>query len=243
LNFEIYQDLSDLSPSTLRRLGERDVHVWQLSLNNASSEASSLHQLLSPDEAERAARFRFEKHRDNFVVGRARLRMLLASYLGIAAPELRFTYAAQGKPLLSTVKDKLPLAFNVSHSGEMVVCAFTLSRRIGVDVELVRRDFNVEEIAERFFSAAERLVIRNLPAEQRYEGFFRCWTRKEAYIKAIGEGLSHPLHLFDVSLEADADNALLATRPAPSEAGRWKLRSLPIASGYVAALAVEIRSA
>jgi len=121
----------------------------------------------------------------------------------------------------------------------MVVCAFARDRGVGVDVEKVRRDFNVEEIAERFFSVAERDALRGIPVHEKHEAFFRCWTRKEAYIKARGEGLSHPLHQFDVSLTPKDAAALLATRPDCIEAARWLLRDLPVTSGYLAALAVE----
>lgn len=117
--------------------------------------------------------------------------------------------------------------------------AFTRRREIGIDVEQVRRDFDVEAIANRFFSAHEQAQLAELPTENRFEGFFRCWTRKEAYIKATGEGLSLPLHQFDVSIAAGANNALLATRPDGSEAALWSMRDIPALPGYVAALCVR----
>ncbi|MBA3915977.1 MAG: 4'-phosphopantetheinyl transferase superfamily protein, partial [Acidobacteriales bacterium] len=128
--------------------------------------------------------------------------------------------------------------FNVSHSGGMILVAVASDRRVGVDIERVRSDFDVVQIAERFFSPAEHAALRKVPLPGKAEAFFRCWTRKEAFIKALGEGLSHPLHQFDVGLDG-TEPIPLSTRPDPQEARRWSLWSLPAAAGYVAAVAVE----
>jgi 4'-phosphopantetheinyl transferase len=194
--------------------------------------------LLSPDEKERAQGFRLEKHRDDFIFTRGTLRTLSAGYLGVSPASLRFTYSTHGKPSLES-QTAPALAFNLSHTEGMVVFAFARDRRLGIDVERVRSDFEVEPIAERFFSLAELLALRKLPAEQRHEAFFHCWTCKEAYIKALGEGLSHPLHQFDVSVSPGEPVALLHTRPDPAEAQRWCLRDVPVTPGHVAAIAVE----
>jgi len=120
-----------------------------------------------------------------------------------------------------------------------VLLAFAEGRQVGIDVEKLRRDFATSEIAERFFSIAEREALRALPQDQRHEAFFRCWTRKEAFIKALGEGLSHPLDQFDVSLAPGGPAVLLATRPDAQEAKRWKLWNIYVPGDYAAALAAE----
>jgi 4'-phosphopantetheinyl transferase len=218
-------------------LGTQEVHVWHTSQEVADLDLAGLRELLSPDEAERAARFRFDKHRAQFTLTRVSLRLLLGSYLQLPPREISLQYADHGKPSLAECPNHQQLDFNLSHTEGMAVFAFTRRRRIGVDIENLRSDFRVDEIAERFFSPAERAGLSNIPLSQRHEIFFRIWTQKEAYIKALGEGLSHPLHQFDVSL---GDAALMATRPDPSEAQRWHLQSLNIAPGFAAAVAVEI---
>ncbi len=221
-------------------LGNQEVHVWHTSLEAADSSLAGLRDLLSPDEAERAARFRFDKHRAQFTLTRGSLRLLLSSYLQLPPGEISFAYSDHGKPSLAGNVDDQQLDFNLSHTEGMAIFAFTRGRRIGVDIENLRSDFRVDEIAERFFSPAERAGLSDIPPSQRHEIFFRIWTQKEAYIKALGEGLSHPLHQFDVSL---GDAALVATRPDGLEARRWRLQSLNIAPGFAAAAAVEIDGA
>jgi len=134
---------------------------------------------------------------------------------------------------------KAPLRFNVSHSGELLLVAVTLHRAIGVDIEQIRRDMCVTEIAGRFFSATERNALTALARDLQHDAFFDCWTRKEAYIKAMGDGLSLPLHQFDVAFRPGEPAQLLATRPDGAEACRWRLSQLDVADGYKAALAVE----
>ncbi|MBZ5723300.1 MAG: 4'-phosphopantetheinyl transferase superfamily protein [Acidobacteriia bacterium] len=232
----MYQCHTGFAPAAIAPLREREIHVWHGSLQPSPAEVAGLAQLLSPDELERADRFHFEKNRSEFIFARGTLRTLLGSYLGVAPADLRFAYSPHGKPSLD---DRKTVDFNISHTEGMVVFAFARSRRIGVDVEKVRRDFDVEEIAERFFSVAERLALREIPEPQRYPAFFHCWTRKEAYIKARGEGLSHPLHQFDVSLAPGKPAALLGTRPDAEEAKRWSLWDLAISPEHAAALAAE----
>jgi 4'-phosphopantetheinyl transferase len=217
-------------------LDAREVHIWHIRLYDSDPDVLRLQALLSPDELERAARFRFEKHRAQFVRTRATLRSLLGSYLGQSPGKISFSYSDHGKPELAP-NGVHELKFNLSHTEGMAIFGFTRGCRIGVDIENLRADFEAEEIAERFFSRAECAALREIPAAQRYEMFFRIWTRKEAYIKARGEGLSHPLHQFDVSLDDAA--SLLATRPDASEAQRWHLENLAIMPGFIAAAAVE----
>jgi 4'-phosphopantetheinyl transferase len=227
------------SDGVISHLGPGEVHVWSALLDPASTEIARFSETLSQDEKERANRFRFEKNRNEFIISRGSLRVLLGSYLGVPAHEVGFAYSRYGKPYLVDSDHISPVEFNLSHSEGVVVLAFTKDRRVGVDIEYVGRNFDFEEIAGRFFSLAEQQMLRNTPREERGAGFFRCWTRKEAYIKAIGHGLSQPLSEFDVSLAPKQISALLATRPDPSEADRWLLRDLPVAAGYVGAVAVE----
>jgi len=214
-----------------------EIHVWRRQLGCDRTNIEALREVLSPDELARAARFHFASNRDEFIVSRGTLRTLLSRYLRQRASKLRFRYSQYGRPELWANGDTTALEFNVSHSGGVLVLAFANDRRIGIDVERVRSDFSTTEIAERFFSVAERAVLRELPVEQQHEAFFRCWTRKEAFIKALGEGLSHPL---DVSLAPGLPPALLGTRPDAEDARRWFLWDIAVSEGYVGALAAEV---
>jgi 4'-phosphopantetheinyl transferase len=216
-----------------------EIHVWQRSLECNPDELESCRRLLSPDETERAARFRFTQDRVEFIVARGTLRALLKSYLGRPHDSLQFIYSQFGKPELAETLEQQRIEFNVSHSGGVALLAFARDRRIGIDIEQVRRDFSTLEISERFFSEAERDALRQLPLEQRPEAFFRCWARKEAFIKALGEGLSHPLDSFDVSLMPGEPAQLLATRPDDEVAKRWAMWEMSVPKGYAAALAAE----
>ncbi len=223
-------------------LSHDEIHVWHQSLARGSAEVATFASLLSADELQRAGRFRFDKDRNGYIVSRGTLRTLLGHYLDVSPLELRFAYSEYGRPSLVAEASSGMLDFNVSHSGEIALFAFARGREIGIDVERVRRNFGTCEIAERFFSAAERAALQELPQEQRHQAFFRCWTRKEAFIKAIGEGLSHPLDQFDVSLAPEVPAALLATRPDAQEVARWTLWDIRVPGDYAAALAAESRS-
>lgn len=219
---------------------ERDeVHVWRVALEQSPSVRRALHETLAADERERAARFHFERDRAHYVCARGALRSILGRYLGLAPRELRFAYNPYGKPGLSGEHGVNNLRFNLSHAGGVALCAVARGREVGIDVELPRAEFAGMDVAERFFSRAEVEALRARPGDARVVTFFNCWTRKEAYIKARGEGLSHPLDTFTVSLAEDAPAALLSTEKDPAEAGRWTLMELPLGGGYVAALAVE----
>jgi 4'-phosphopantetheinyl transferase len=216
-----------------------EVHVWRACLDPTASCVERLQCSLSPDELQRAARFHFPRDQRRFTVARGVLRDILSRYLGVPPSELRFRYSSYGKPALANGFDDRGVCFNVSHSHEMALFAVTCGREVGVDIEYLGREIGGEEIAEHFFSARERANLRELPAEAKHEAFFNCWTRKEAYIKAHGEGLSLPLDQFDVSLAPGEPVALLATHNDPREASRWSLQALTPGANYVAALAVE----
>lgn len=218
--------------------GRDVVHVWKAALDLAEPRVLELEKTLSQDERDRAARFHFEIDRARFIVGRGILRAILGRYLGVEPHRLRFQYALHGKPALAPGASAHDLRFNAAHSGGMVLYAVTSGREVGIDVERLRPDFATEAIAERFFSPGEVASLRALPVEARLKAFFDCWTRKEAYIKATGHGLSHPLQRFTVSLAPGAA-ALLGTDDDAREASRWSLQELSPGPGYAAALAVE----
>jgi len=220
-------------------LSSAEVHVWRAALDPAVACVERLQLSLSADELHRAARFHFPRDRRRFIVARGVLRDILGRYLGVPSSALGFRYSAYGKPALADVAAADGLRFNVSHSNEMALFAVTQGREVGVDIEYVRAEIACEEIAEHFFSARERASLRALPAEVKHQAFFNCWTRKEAFIKAHGEGLSLPLDQFDVSLAPGEPVALLATRSDPQEVLRWSLQAVSPGPGYAAALAVE----
>ncbi len=213
------------------------VHVWRISLEVSDPLLSRLREVLADDERQRAERFHFEKDRRHFTTARGAMRILLAGYLACPPEEVRFAYSNYGKPRLTQESN---LRFNLTHSHGLALLAVTHGREIGVDVERLRdMEGDGEPLAQRFFSPREAAVLRSLPPQLRREAFFLCWTRKEAYIKANGKGLSLPLDQFDVSLHPEEPAALLATQHDPQEAPRWSLRSLAPGEGYVAAVAVE----
>jgi 4'-phosphopantetheinyl transferase len=220
-------------------LAEDEVHLWRIDLAGVASGEQRWRQILSVGERERADRFHFSIHRQYFTATRALLRIILGSYVDSDPTEVIFQYSEKEKPSLSPSQHARQVEFNVSHSGTMAILAFARGRALGVDVEQLRNNFDHDAIARRFFSEEERRQLNGLPPSERNHGFFRCWTRKEAYIKAQGAGLSLPLHQFDVSLKPRDLDALLATRPDNTEASRWSLQDVEIGDDYIAALCVR----
>lgn len=194
---------------------------------------------LAADERDRANRFVRERDRVRFVISRGLLRAILGRYLARDPRCLRFDYNPFGKPMLSTGSGLPAIRFNVSHSDEMALYAVASGREIGVDIERIQSDFSTDDVALRFFSRQEIATFRALPASCRVEAFFACWTRKEAYLKARGNGLALPLDSFDVSLTPGRPAALLNVHDDAVEATRWSLRELFPGPDHVAALAVE----
>jgi 4'-phosphopantetheinyl transferase len=216
-----------------------EVHVWRASLDLARWDVDDLHRLLSADERERAGRFRFERDRDHFIVGRARLRILLGRYLGKEPGQFEFTYNSYGKPFLA---DEKRLSFNLSHSHGLALYAIARGRQVGIDLEQISERVCIEEVARSYFSPTEVAAIRALPEKLRRRAFFNCWTRKEAYLKAQGNGLSITLDSFSVSLNPGEPAALLDVQTNPEETARWSLMELRPDPRYAAALAVEGRN-
>ena len=217
-------------------MGPDDVHVWHGTLTQPPAAVADAASLLCDDERARAARFRFERDRLRYIAGRAQLRLLLARYLRQPAASLTLAYGAFDKPFLPDA----PLHFNVSHSAHTLLIAVTRAGEVGVDVEMLGQDLSRERIAERFFSPREVAVLRALPAERQAVAFLTCWTRKEAFIKARGDGLSLALDSFDVTLAPGQPAALERTAWSQDEPRKWCLTDLSdIDAGYVAAVAVN----
>lgn len=220
------------------QLGDSEVHVWRIDLDRLAAHVPQWQNILSADENERAERFRFHRLRSRFVIRRGILRALLATYLNGSPEQLRFRYSETGKPALDTCQGSSKLQFSSSHSCEIALLAFAQDRELGVDVERVRADFDIEGVAKRFFSDAEQKALFSLPPTKGHEAFFNCWTRKEAFAKATGDGLTR-LDQFDVSLAPGQPARLLNTRPNPETGKFWSLASLDAGPGYAAALAVR----
>ena len=227
-----------LIPSADHVLAADEVHVWRARLAHCETCLAELSGLLAPDERERAARYHFPVDQKRCILGRALARIILAHHLRRSPHELAFEYNAFDKPRLADRLDS-PVEFNISHSGEWLLLAFAQRRALGVDVERMREDMASAEIAARFFSPFECMALASLPAEMQCDAFFDCWTRKEAYLKGRGDGLSLPLDQFDVAFTPGAEPRLLATRHDPQEARRWSLCALNVGPGHKAALAVE----
>jgi 4'-phosphopantetheinyl transferase len=214
------------------------VHIWRTRLDGPAGPGVQLERFLAQDELARAERYHFAQDRQRYVARRFCLRWLLGRYLDVPAAQIRFRYNAYGKPGLAADFAGSRLSFNVSHSAGIALFGFTQCGELGVDLERIRLDFDYLAIGRRFFSPAEQARLAALPIERRPEAFFACWTRKEAYVKARGEGLSIPLEAFDVSLEPGQAAGLLAVRGRPEDPERWVLHSLEPAPGYAGAACV-----
>ena len=228
-----------LPPPDSLILHRGEVHAWCASLEQPDALRERLHSTLAPDEQAKAARFHFAKDRNHYIVARAVLRTLLGGYMKCNPHSLRFSYNTYGKPSLDTAGVDHNIRFNLSHSRGLALYAFTLAREVGIDVEYMKPDIDVEQVARHSFSPNERAVLHALPPEERSQGFYNAWTRKEAYIKARGMGVSLGLDRFDVSLRPGEPAALLQSREDAREPARWQLVALHPGEGYAGALAVE----
>ncbi|NWF70506.1 MAG: 4'-phosphopantetheinyl transferase superfamily protein [Chloroflexi bacterium] len=213
-------------------LVQSEIHLYSAVLDIHHS--GTLTHLLSADEQERAQRLRFEQDRRRFIVRRGLLRQLLGVYLSQEAQTLKFAYTLHRKPYLPGY----PLHFNVADAEDRALFAFARYQALGVDLEHMHPMPDMEDVVSSMFSATEQRMYRALPAAQKSAGFFNCWTRKEAFIKAMGEGLSYPLADFDVSLKPGAAARVLAVRGDAQSAAAWTLLDLRPAKDFVGALAV-----
>lgn len=216
-----------------------EVHVHQFSLDREDRERARLHRFLSPDELVRADRLRNRQTRNRFIVGRGVLRETLAGYLMLEPGALRLAAGEQGKPHLSGEQGQNGLCFNLSHAGNLALLAVSNQCELGIDLEQQVDDLPYQGMAEQFFSRREQTELFNLPAESQLAAFFRCWTRKEAYLKGCGSGFSQPANCCDVSLLPGHAPALLEHRTCPAEPSRWQLMDLTVPDGFYAALAVK----
>lgn len=225
------------TPREMPRLVPGVVHVWCLSLDLPEPSIDGLRAILSADETVRAARYVFEKHRRRFIACRGQVRRILAGYLGVAAAEICFRYGAKGKPALESPWSDSEIQFNISDSHELALCALVMNRDLGVDLEFISRPRDFDGLAEHFFAPREVEVLRSLPDNQRLHGFFNCWTRKEAVLKAVGIGLGMPLNCVEVTL-APHDPAKVVVYEGDTAASEpWWLYSLEPSPSYVGALA------
>jgi 4'-phosphopantetheinyl transferase len=215
------------------------VDVWRVVLDGPDTAVERLHAALSVDERARAERFRFEVDRRRFVAARGVLRSILGRYLGVAPDRPRFEYGEYGKPRLAEPFAVTSLRFNVSHSQGLALIAVTRGRELGIDVESVHPVPEADRIAESLFAPGELAQLRDTPESERLKAFFTCWTLKESYVKARGEGLSVPLNEFEVSLRPDTATRLPEHPGAPTSVGGWWLRAFSPRRGFQAALALE----
>jgi 4'-phosphopantetheinyl transferase len=232
------EELWRIPPRNLTRPSSR-IDIWRVSVSPGEPCHADPPTMLSADEMERTARFHFAADRMRFVRCRTALRLILALYLKIAPAEIRFRYGPKGKPEIEKCQNPDSISFNTSHSGQFGLIAVTLAGRVGVDVEKVRSSPDWTEIAGRFFSENEYQALLKVPASERERAFFACWTRKEAFIKACGDGLSYSLRDFSVSVAPDAAAAIEEVKPDAKASARWSVVSLPVAEGYAGAVAFE----
>lgn len=226
-----------MNPRSL--LDTHTVHVWRINLALANEQIARLQATLSLDEIQRAESYRFERDRSRFITSRGCLRMLLAHYTHATPSAIVFQYAASGKPHLAPSTDPLAPDFNLSHSGDMALVAICLHHRIGIDIECIRSDIEHEQLVRRFFAPTEISDYLSLPPSERLTAFYRCWTRKEAYAKARGEGIALPFNQFTVTLLTDESARLQRRDLEPAESSHWTLMDLPTEPAAAAALSVE----
>ncbi len=212
------------------------IHIWRYRLDQPLENLTGQESLLAPGELDRASRYLFPLHRNRFIVGRAQLRKILGGYLGTPPAAISFAYSEFGRPTLSPILHPAGFAFNVSHSEDLWLLAVSLTPVLGIDVERFRTDFGGEDIARSNFAPNEFRELMSLPERVRPQAFFNCWTRKEAYVKALGGGLQIPLDSFEVTLRPGDPPKFL--RGASDD---WNLLSFVAEEGYQAAVACQRR--
>lgn len=220
------------------KLSRHQIHICRVTLNQPSAQVLELFNTLAADERTRAHQFCFEKDRRHFIVARGLLRQILSGYVGIEPQDIRFCYGDSGKPFL---KSDIPtgVRFNLSHSDGLAVLAVTADAEIGVDFEVIKPVRDMDCIAKQFFSAGEYAALQNIPAAGALEMFYNCWTRKEAFIKALGTGLSTPLDNFGVPLEPSEQNLIRRSNVRVDGSSPWALFHWKPTSDSVAAVVVS----
>ncbi len=215
------------------------VHIWRVDLTLQEDQLQDYRKLLSADENERADRFYSDRDRRRFIAARRAMRAILSEYLSVLPQEVAYSYAANGKPELAPCLRESGIKFNLSHSNELALIAVAQGLCVGVDLEFIDPELAIDEMSSAFFSPREASMLRALPSERRREAFFKCWTRKEAYIKALGKGLSLSLDSFDVAFGTGASAVLLRAEVFTEELSRWSIYDISVSDRYPAALAVE----
>lgn len=211
-----------------------DLHVWCAALSGPLQKLTHYSSLLSPDETAHANRFYFERDRNRYIFGRGILRTLLASYLGKKASRITFLYGQHGKPAVEA-----PLHFNLAHSNDWAVFVFVRDYEIGIDIEHIRPLQDADDFARQFFTTSESAWINSLPHDQKWNGFYKLWTCKEAYLKANGSGLTVPLNQAEISFGRKDSVTLTSIGGDIHKAAKWRLELFKPVEGYQAALAVE----
>ena len=242
-----YADRSDLLAASAQQtwkvgpiqpaIWQNEVHIWRARLDVPWS--WTFDEALSLDDRTRADRFKFESDRRKFCAARASLRLILSRYLGVKPHRIQLETGEFGKPFLADKTLAQGLRFNLSHSHQLALISITRDREVGIDIEFMRSDFVNDEVAAHFFSPAEVAEFQMLAPGMRTRAFFNVWTRKEAYIKARGEGLYCPLDQFDVSVGPDKPALLMNSRVDPADAQRWNFNDIFAGDRYAATVAVE----
>lgn len=225
-------------PTSWPQLSDADVHIWLIALKSPHPPLPMLRALLDADEHRRADQFRSLRDSARFVVAHAALRSILARYLSLEPEAVRFARHGSAKPALDP-RMGAELRFNFTHSHDLALCALSRSREVGIDLEQIQPDVSYEAIATTFFSNREQHALASLPPTQRSRGFYHCWTRKEALVKALGVGLTLPLQGFDVTPLPGVPAALSESHFIMDGHANWSIRDIELNDRYVAALAVE----
>lgn len=231
-------------PEVDTRLDGDSVHVWRIAIPELPSRVLSSAPVLSRLEQEKACRFYFEQDRHKYLTIHAAVRQILSGYLNQPPAKIEYAYTDYGKPYLAGNGDQA-LHFNLSHSGWIALLGITMDREIGIDIEQMRVESVDPRVARRFFAPNESSALFAMPESERVKAFFNCWTRKEAFVKGVGEGLSYPLDQFEISVDANGSNnpiIHLKTYRNPLDADQWRIQHLAPGDGYTGALAVRGRA-
>ena len=220
-------------------LSATHIDIWRTTLELPQQQIDNYRSLLSADEQARANRFKVDRKYREYIVSRGLLRRILGLTLNRDPAALVFAYTEHDKPVLDLDWRGVPVCFNVSHSHELTLIAVTLNHLIGIDVEHIRRNVDFKKLASRFFSSQEARNLETYTDNAIAQAFFSCWTRKEAFVKAVGDGIAFGLNEFTVSVDPSDKEVSLTTHWDQDEAKNWSLLNLRAAPGYIAALAVN----
>ena len=227
-------------PKSIATLSEGEIHVWEIALDDPLGNPDNpLYEILSEDEKERAARLRFSEYRSRFITARGYLRRILGRYLETRPEEIVFAYNEHGKPGIPAERNRQKINFNLSHSGDIALCAVTTDREVGVDIEYVRHVTRSEKILERFFSPAETEYYLTCPAIMKDRSFMSLWTIKEAYSKAVGNGFTARLRELDLSPALTGVSPSRVSVSLRDGAEKWSIYTLTPSDEYAAALALR----